>query len=320
MSARTVRVAAVQMASANGAVEVNLARAEGLVEDAAAQGAELILLPEFMPSGYIFDTSMWDAAEPKEGPTLRWLRRVSKQRNAWVGTSYLEAEGEDFYNTFALVNPDGEVAGTVRKQTPASFEAYFTRGEPGPHMIDTAFGRVGVGICYENQLAYLPRLMFEHSADLLIMPHSAPLPRERAILFPRKQYEYYHAVMKGLAAHYARLLGIPAVMINKCGPWVSPLPGVPRFRERSSFPGLSTIADSDGKVKASLQAEEGVIVSDVRLVPSRKTDRMPATYGRWSMNHPRGMNLLPLVEALGAASYRRSAERKRRAHAVSSGC
>jgi N-carbamoylputrescine amidase len=90
-----------------------------------------------MPTGYIFTTEIWDGAEPKSGPTVRWLCENSKRFNVWMGTSFLEADGEDFFNTFVLATPDGKEAGRVRKCPPAAFEAYFTVGSPGSHVIDT---------------------------------------------------------------------------------------------------------------------------------------------------------------------------------------
>ena len=69
-----------------------------------------------------------------------------------MGTSFLEAEREHFFNTFVLIKPDGQEAGRVRKQSSALFEFFFVKGHGGPHVLDTEFGKVGVGICYENQL------------------------------------------------------------------------------------------------------------------------------------------------------------------------
>ena len=67
--ARTIRVAAVQMESENGRVEANLERAIRFVDQAAEKGAELIILPEFMPTGYVYTTAIWEGAETKQGPT-----------------------------------------------------------------------------------------------------------------------------------------------------------------------------------------------------------------------------------------------------------
>ena len=210
---RTLRVAAVQMESKNGQVEANLEHATRFIEKAAEAGAQLIILPEFMPTGYVFTNAIWEGAETGEGPTVLWLRENSKRLGVWMGTSFLEAEGQDFFNTFVLTRPDGQEAGRVRKQTSALFEAFFVKGDGGPHVLATQFGKVGVGICYENQLAYIPRLMHEQSVDLLVMPHSAPTPTP-TILVSRQNAEDFNRGRKDLASHYARVLGVPAVMIN----------------------------------------------------------------------------------------------------------
>jgi len=315
--ARRLRVAAVQMMCVNGDVQANLDRALGLVDEAGERGAELIILPEFMPNGYLFSKEIWDTAETREGPTVAWLKEHSGRLGVWLGTSYLEAEGEDFYNTFVLTNPDGEEDGRVRKQTPAFAEAYFTRGDSGPHVIDTGIGRIGVGICYENQLAYIPRLMCSQSVDLMLMPHSAPSPMPNP-LFPRKYVEIYNLHLKDLAPHYAALLGVPVVMVNKSGRWDSPIPFMPLLTQHSSFPGLSSIVDSDGTLKARLGSEEGVIVEEVTLDPSRKTGVKPTCRGRWARKEPWVINVFRLVEAMGSAWYGMSGERKRRALEISS--
>jgi N-carbamoylputrescine amidase len=93
---RTLRVAAVQMESQNGLVEANLGHATSLMERAVDDGAKLILLPEFMPTGYSFSKALWDGAEPREGATANWLRENSERLGVWLGTSFLEADGEDF--------------------------------------------------------------------------------------------------------------------------------------------------------------------------------------------------------------------------------
>jgi len=303
---RIVKVAAVQIESKNGLVEANLEHAKPLIEQAAKGGAQLVLLPEFMPTGYIFTTVIWDGAEPKHGPTVQWLKENSKRLGVWLGTSFLEADGEDFFNTFVLATPEGKEAGRVRKQTPAAYEAFFTRGGQGAHVMDTELGRIGVGICYENQLSYIPRIMYENSVDLLLMPHSYPAIAQMAMS------------LGDLAQRYARLLGIPAVVCNKSGPWRSPYPGIPFYTANSHFPGLSTIADSDGSVKAQLGDEEKVIIADVTFDPDRKTNKVAPCSGRWVWKGPWIRNGARVMEVLGRLWYRMSSERKRKALKVSS--
>ena len=316
-SARKLRVAAVQMESINGLIKANLKHALPFVEEAVNKGAKLIVLPEFMPTGYIFTQAIWDAGEPKDGLTVKWLKEHSKRLGVYLGTSFLEADGEDFFNTFVLTTPEGKEAGRVRKQTPAAFEAYFTKGYPGPHVIKTDFGNVGVGICYENMLSYIPHLMYTHPVDIMLMPHSAPSPM-KSIFTPPKAIDSFNRNLKELAVYYAKLLGIPTIMINKSGTWETPLPGIPFLKQVSFFPGFSAIADSDGTLKAQLGNEEAVIVEDVIIDPSRKTNSKPECKGRWTGDFPWGIKIWRQVEAVGSIWYRFSSERKRRAREISS--
>ena len=309
----TIRVAAVQMESENGLVAANLERATAYVEQAERSGARLILLPEFLPTGYAWTEAIWDAAEPADGPTAAWLGATSRRLGVYLGTSFLEAEGDDFYDTFVLTTPEGREAGRVRKQTPALWEAFFFKGEPGPHLIRTEIGTIGVGICYENHLAWLLPLMSRNAVDLVLMPHSAPSMTET---FPmcRSETEGFRTELRDVAAYYATKLGVPAVMANKCGPWRSGLP----FEKPSRFLGLSSIADSDGRVAARLDDEAGVITADVHIEPARKTTSPVVNFGRWASHGSIVRSALCwLPENLGRVWYTCSARRKRRARKLS---
>jgi N-carbamoylputrescine amidase len=304
---RIVRIASVQMESKNGLVEANLEHASPMVEQAAREGAKLVLLPEFMPTGYIFTTAIWDGAEPGNGQTVQWLKANSKRLGIWLGTSFLEADSEHFFNTFVLTTPEGVEAGRVRKETVAAFEAFFTKDGPGSHVINTELGKIGVGICYENQLAYIPQIMYRESVDLLLMPHSYPIIAEMML------------TLGELAGWYARLLGIPAIVCNKCGRWQAAYPGLPFYKAESYFPGLSTIADSDGTIKVQVKNEEKVIVADVTLDRGRKTRQAPRPHGRWADDGKWLRNGARVIEAVGGMWYTLSRERKRKALRISSG-
>ena len=309
-----LRVAAVQMESANGMLAKNLERARSFVEEAARDRAELILLPEFLATGYAWTTDIWNAAEPAVGPTVEWLCQTSSRFQVWLGASFLEAEGDDFYNTFVLTAPDGSEAGRVRKQNPALWEAFFFRGQAGPHVIDTALGRIGVGICYDNYLAYFPRLMYEQSVDLILMPHSAASFSE---MFPfcRDTIELFQRDLRELPAHHAELLGVPVIMSNKCGPWHSGKPGQPP----ASFLGSSAIVDSDGTVMQQLRGEERVIFADVTLDPARKRTSPPPSFGRWARKTSFWRNFVCwFPESAGSLYYRMSPTRRDQARVVSS--
>ena len=74
---KTLILAAAQIACTDGKVIENLAHASAMAEQAQAQGAQLVLFPEFMPQGYLLSPALWDAAERFDGPTTRWLAETS---------------------------------------------------------------------------------------------------------------------------------------------------------------------------------------------------------------------------------------------------
>jgi N-carbamoylputrescine amidase len=150
----------------------------------------------------------------------------------------------------------------------------------------------------------------------MLMPHSAPTPAPGP-LFPQRDIDVYHARLKGLTPFYAKLLGIPAIMANKCGPWDSTIPGLASLSRQSSFPGLSSIAESDGTLCSQLDDEEGIIVSDVTLDPTRKATIPPKGHGRWFGPVERPVYLFPLIEMVGGLWYALSRERKCHARAIS---
>ncbi len=303
------------MVSENGCVEVNLAHATPLVEQASKEGAKLVLLPEFMPTGNLLADGIWDAAEPPWGATTTWLKVNSKRLGIWLGTSFLEAEGEDFFNTFVLANPKGEVAGRVRKQHPAIWEAYFFRGESGCHAIEATFGKVGVGICFDSQTADVATIMGRQSVDLVLMPHSYPVGSGSSGVFGKERMVLS---LQRLAPLYASLFGVPVVLADKCGPWQSTIPGLKLVDVAGAvFPGQSVIVDSDGSVKAQLGDEEEVIVADVTLDPSRKKKAVLPHYGRYLQPGPKRRVLLRLVEGMGRLHYALSSTRKSKARLIS---
>src|SRR5580704_16628551 len=111
---------------------------------------------------------------PAMAKTVQWLKSTSKRLQVWLGAGFFEADGADFYDTFVVTAPEGQEAGRVRKALPAEGEAYFFRGEFGPHILDTAIGKIGIGICAESYYCMLPTELIKQSADLVLMPHSAP--------------------------------------------------------------------------------------------------------------------------------------------------
>jgi predicted amidohydrolase len=311
-ASRSLRIAVVQMRSLDHDIDGNLRQATTYAEEAAARGAQFILYPEFMPTGSYLSSDTWDFAEPSNGKTVQWLKFTSKRLQVWLGAGFFEADGADFYDTFVVTTPEGQEAGRVRKALPAEGEAYFFRGELGPHILHTAIGKIGIGICAESYYCMLPTELIKQSADLVLMPHSAPdmsgsggLPQPPGTR---------------LASWYAKKLGIPVAMVNKVGRSYKPPPN----EINGFFPGLSAIVDSDGTVRQSMDDKEGIGIADVTLDPSRKktaTSDTPVCTGvgiaELTIGGAAGREEVAKSQASGKESYDSNPIRKAKALAIS---
>lgn len=319
---KRITLAGIQMECCFGKTQDNLKHATGYIEAAARQGAQMIVMPELMPSGYALSEDLWNYAEPAGGSFETWLCETAKRLNIYLGTSYLQAERTNFYNSFSMADPDGKITGRVRKQFPAFSEPYFFRGQASEHVIDTEIGRVGVGICNDNHMTAFARRLQTSQVDLLLMPHAWPLPVKTGKSINQTDLDRQREIALGLAPLYAKSFGIPAVMVNHCGPCaaVTPpgviiklLPPVDYYR----YPGLSIIVDSDGEVKAQAGSEEGFVIAEVHLDPDRKCNKTIPDYGGRVYSGSAGRNLVKVDETLGWMTYTMSAKRLNTAQQIS---
>lgn len=286
--ARILRIAAIQMISQVGEIEHNLARARQLLKMAVDQGAQMVVFPELMPSGYTLATRIWGGAEPSQGPTANWLREVAAEFRVYAGTSFIEAKDGHFYNTFVLVTPRGREAGRVRK---AHAETYLFKGRQDTrHVIDTGIGKIGVGICGDNHYASLLPELQREKVDLMLMPHAWPAPVQVSKTISPEDIQRQHNLALEIASLYQRNLGVPVVYVNRVGPAaLDKGPGLTAHFMNSPhfhFAGLTTIVDSDGEVKDRLADREGAAIADVHLDPRRKTAPPPPAHGKWVFPGP----------------------------------
>ncbi|WP_029892415.1 carbon-nitrogen hydrolase family protein [Nocardia brasiliensis] len=300
-----ITVAAVQATSENGAVERNLRNAALLVREAARRGARVVLCPEFLAAGYIYRESIWESGEPQGGATESWLAGLAAEHAIYIGATYLEADQDQFYNTFALFGPGGELLGRVRKGSLPGFEGWYFTSSAEPKVIETDLGRIGVGICNDNQTAEFFRHMVDTAPDLILMPHSAPTPRIPLLAGQfRRQFG-------SIAGFYAKELGIPVVFANKVSArldW-TPVPVIPFVQIPFRCEGRSSIHLAGGRVVAEQGPVESVVVGDVSLDPSRKRtpDLRPTSY--WA-NRP------ILSETLSGLTFELLTDQAHRAYAA----
>jgi N-carbamoylputrescine amidase len=311
MSAQQITLAVIQPDAAIDCPDPMFAHLAESVAEVAAQGAQLVLLPEMFANPFRFDESAWPTASPRGGRHERWLTDVARQHGVFLGGTYLEARGDDFFNTFALASPAGEIVGRVGKDHPCSLETFVFAPASGAQVIETDIGRIGVAICYDASLRCVVDRIIDGQPDLLLLPISAPsLPKN--IFCGERRLAAYHASFCDGAARYAAMLGIPAAMANKAGAWHSPMPGI-LPTARSSFPGFSHIADSDARVLAELGGEPGSIVATVKLDPARRTLAVPPEAEGcqpWLAPVPLEFRSFALFEWWGRRNYRLNPRRR----------
>lgn len=285
--ARPVTVAATQGAFGWDR-EANIARAETLVREAAARGAQVILLPELFETAYFCieqDARHLNLATPvAENPAVRHFAGVARELGVVLPVSFFERAGRAYFNSIAILDADGTNLGVYRKSHipngPGYQEkTYFAPGDTGFKVWDTRFARLGVGICWDQWFPETARVMALMGAELLLFPTaigSEPPPAP-----PVNSREHWQRTQQGHAA--ANLT--PLIASNRYG------------LERSlqspedlyiRFYGSSFIADPLGaKVAEAAQEGDAVLTHtfDLEAIAQLRNnwfvfrDRRPELYG-----------------------------------------
>jgi predicted amidohydrolase len=171
-------VSACQLRLAVGQVAANRARAREAIEAAAAGGAELIVLPELTPTGYVFR----DAAEARvnaetsDGPTSREWQELAARHGVVIVGGFCEiGPGDTLFNS-ALIIDRGQLLATYRKAHLWDDEKrIFAPGDQRPPVLDTSVGRIATMICYDLEFPEWMRLAALAGAELLAAPTNWPL-------------------------------------------------------------------------------------------------------------------------------------------------
>jgi N-carbamoylputrescine amidase len=253
---RSVTVAATQFAC-TWDLPANADRAEGLVRQAAAQGAQVVLIQELFASPYFCieqNPRFFDLAQPLDGnPLVARFAGLARELGVVIPVSFFERSGPAFFNSVAMVDADGRVLGVYRKshipQGPGYEEKfYFAPGDTGFRVWDTAFGRLGLGICWDQWFPEAARAMALQGAEVLLYPTAIGSEP------PAPGYDsqpHWETVMRGHAA--ANIL--PVVASNRIGTETG---GGGR---EVTFYGSSFIADYVGQLVAKADRQtEAVLV------------------------------------------------------------
>jgi predicted amidohydrolase len=175
-----MKIACVQMNSGTD-VPANVAKAVGYVAEAAARGAELVLLPEFFNNVFFAqyrDTRWFDAAEDESGPTVTAIREAAQRHHiAVVATVYERVEAGLYFDTAMQIDRDGRIVFKYRKTHPAGVmsleKLYFRYGSRfDTYALDG--WRIGIGICYDMAFPETARSLSVNGAELLLAPYATP--------------------------------------------------------------------------------------------------------------------------------------------------
>jgi N-carbamoylputrescine amidase len=275
-----ITVAALQL-ELGGDIETNIAAVTALVREAAGKGAKVVLPPELFEGPYfcrVEDEGLFATAMPTEQhPSVIAMRALAEELKVWIPTSFFERDGPHHYNSLAMVNPDGRVAGLYRKSHipdgPGYEEKfYFRPGNTGFKVWDgPAQEKLGVGICWDQWYPETARAMMLMGAEVLFYPTAIGTePHDPGLDTSR----LWRRAMIGHAVSNV----VPVVAANRIGTECG-----------QRFYGNSFICDERGDLLAEFGATEtGVLVAELDLAQARRhraafgffRDRRPELYGR----------------------------------------
>ena len=289
---RKVTIGAVQMRCVPDAAE-NIEKADALVRQAAEAGAGVILLPELFERPYFCQERRYEyyhyAKPVEENDAVRHFRRVAKELEAVIPVSFYEQDNTRLYNSAAVIDADGEILGVYRKNhIPDDHfyqeKFYFSPGDSGFRVWDTRFGKIGVGICWDQWFPETARCLAVNGAEILLYPTaigSEPI-------LECDSMPHWRRCMQGHAA--ANLM--PVAAANRIGA-EEVLPCEQNGGQSSSltFYGSSFITDGTGELvcSASRDREEVLTASfdldemaENRMSWGLFRDRRPECYRRIS--------------------------------------
>ena len=258
---KKVTVAAVQMT-------YGLENALAKVREAASQGAQIILLPELFENWYFCQEKSYEnyhlATTLEENPAVCELRKIAHDFRVVLPVSYYERVGNTTFNTVAVIDADGSILGQYRKtHIPDDHfyqeKFYFTPGDTGFKVWDTAYAKIGVGICWDQWFPETARFMAVKGAELLF--YSTAIGSEPILSVD--SMPHWRRCMQG---HSASNL-MPVIAANRVGlEEVTPCEANGNQKSALKFYGSSFITDGAGEVIRSMDRDsEGVITAEFDL-------------------------------------------------------
>ncbi|MBA1186309.1 N-carbamoylputrescine amidase [Stutzerimonas xanthomarina] len=284
---RTVTVAATQMACSWDR-QANIAKAEKLVREAAAKGAQVILIQELFETPYFCQKPNPEylqlATSVEENPAIQHFQKIAKELAVVLPISFFELAGRARFNSIAIIDADGTLLGVYRKSHipdgPGYHEKYyFNPGDTGFKVWNTRYARIGVAICWDQWFPETARSMALMGAELLFYPTAIGSEPHDPNITSR---DHWQRVQQGHAG--ANLM--PLIASNRVG-----------TEEQDgydiTFYGSSFIADQFGeKVEEMDRTSEGVLVHEFDL------DQLEHIRSAWGVFRDRRPNLYGPIKTL----------------------
>lgn len=256
-----MRVAVAQIEPKLAEKERNLDLCLARLEEAAAQGAELLVLPECAIPGYVYESAdeALPYAEEIPGPSTAALEDACRRLDAHVVCGLLEQDGDTIHNAAVLVGPDGLVGSYRKSHLPfLGVDRYVSAGDELP-VFDTPIGRIGLEICYDLRFPEVTRSLALAGAEIVCLPTNWPLAaaQNAELLAPARAFENR----------------IFLLVANRVG------------RERTAeFCGRSQIVAPDGTRLAETDAtSEALLVAEIDVERAREKSIVPAP-GEYEMH------------------------------------
>ncbi len=262
----------------------NADRAEAAVRQAAARGAQVVLVQELFATPYFCITQRpehFALAQPMQGhPLIARFAALARELGVVLPWSYFERAGQAYFNAVAMIDADGRILGNYRKthipQGPGYEEKfYFSPGDTGYRVWQTAQGRIGVGICWDQWFPEAARAMALMGAEVLLYPTAIGSEPDAPGYDSQPHWEM---AMRGHAA--ANI--VPVVASNRIGVEVAP------EGRALTFYGSSFIAGPDGAILAQADRTTDAVITatvDLDAIAQMRAswglfrDRRPETYG-----------------------------------------
>jgi len=230
--------------------EQNIRKADDVIRKVAKQGAQIVLLSELFEGLYFCQTEDYKkfdlAEEAASSKTLQHFQALAKELKVVLPISFFEKAGNVYFNSLAVIDASGAILGIYRKSHIPTGECYeekfyFAPGDTGFKVFSTAYGRLGVGICWDQWFPEVARVLALKGAQLIVYPTA--IGSEPVL--PKDSCPHWQNTMRGHAA--ANL--IPVLASNRVGTEKS-------GSSKMTFFGSSFIADQHGEKVVEMNREE----------------------------------------------------------------